>query len=402
MTHLVAIFGAAIVCGLWVWIQRASGAPEGEVHAGSCGACGQRKPKDDCLGDACPNKQAELGFSRIGSLLAVLLVSSLALAGMRQSMVAEEAAPITVEQSLMGTRWVIRVIPEADMTSDQIEAAIQGAFTEVARVETVMSEWIPTSPISLVNSGSGSAVPAPQELVAIVTRAIAISEQTDGAFDVSWRPLGDVWQVGDDAATVPEAEVVNAALGLVEYSEIGLTDDTILLPRPGMALGLGGIAKGYGVDRAAQVLREAGLQRFYIDGGGDIYVGGDAGGRDWHVGVRDPRGGPTDLIAVVNAHDRAVVTSGDYERYSIIDGRRYHHIVDPRTGYPAEGCRSVTVVGPSAEWADAMATAVFVLGHEAGLRMINQIDDAEALVIDDDGQVWPSNGFEAIAEVSRP
>ncbi len=401
MTHVIAIFGAALVCGLWVWIQRASGAPEGEVHAGSCGACGQRKPKDDCLGDACPNKQHELGFSRLGSLVAVLLVSGLALAGMRQSMVAEEAAPVTAEQSLMGTRWVIRVIPESEMTPEQIETAISEAFAEVARVETVMSEWIPTSPISLVNSGAGSSVAAPPELVAIVARAIAISEQTEGAFDVSWRPLGDVWQVGDEVATVPDPEAVSAALSLVEYSAIGLTDETILLPRPGMAIGLGGIAKGYGVDRAAEVLRQAGLQHFYIDGGGDIYVGGDAGGRDWRVGVRNPRGAPTDLVAVVNAHDRAVVTSGDYERYSVIDGQRYHHIVDPRTGYPAEGCRSVTIVGPSAEWADAMATAVFVLGHEAGLRVINEIEDAEALVIDNDGQMWPSNGFEAIAEVSR-
>ena len=148
-----------------------------------------------------------------------------------------------------------------------------------------------------------------------------------------------------------------------------------------MAIGLGGIAKGYAIDRAGLKIRQAGISNFLVDGGGDILAVGMVNGRPWLVGIRDPRGDRSDLIKKLSVSGGAVVTSGDYERFNIVDGRRYHHIIDPRTGFPADKCRSVTVFAPEAERADVLATAVFVLGPEEGLKLIKQAGDAETLIV---------------------
>jgi thiamine biosynthesis lipoprotein len=171
------------------------------------------------------------------------------------------------------------------------------------------------------------------------------------------------------------------------------------LPEPGRAIGLGGIAKGYAVDRAAAVLRSAGFLNFYIDGGGDVLVSGRRGPRPWHVGVRNPRGGRNAILAVLSLEEGAVVTSGDYERYREIDGVRYHHIIDPRTGWPARESIAVTVYAPSAEAADALATAAFVLGPEAGSALIEDTPDTEALFVGAGGQVHVTSGWARLAGV---
>lgn len=341
--------------------------------------------------------------TNLGSaLVASLLIGGLLLIAVRfiSERTEEQTTAITFQQRLMGTQWVIRVLPQEGIPEDVMRAAIDEAFEEVARVEAVMSEWRSDSPISLVNAGAGGGpVEAPQELIDIVRRAIEIGELTDGAFDVTWCALGDVWSFAEDAELPPEPEQVQEALRLVDFRRVSLGEGHIELPEPGMAIGLGGVAKGYGVDRAAAVLHEAGLTNFYIDGGGDVYVAGDAGDRPWRVGIRDPRGDRDDLIAIVDAESSAVVSSGDYERFRVVAGVRYHHILDPRTGWPASNSQAVSVVAESAEWADAMATAVFVLGPEAGLTLIDSIPNAEALVVDSSGQVRVSHGFHEIGRV---
>lgn len=337
---------------------------------------------------------------------AILLVGVLVVGGiMLAASVGQEppgaGEPVTRSTQLMGTEWTVRVLPPAGMTSAEVDEAIIETFAEVARIEQVMSEWIPDSPISQVNDSAGAEeVIVPVELVALVRRAVDIGRLTDGAFDVTWRPLGDVWRFDD--TPLPTDSDVDRARALVDYTRVEVSPQSLRLPVEGMALGLGGIAKGYAVDRAAGVLRDRGIERFYIDGGGDIRVGGGANGRPWRVGIRDPRGGPDDLVSVVAMNDAAVVTSGDYERFRMVEGVRYHHIIDPRTGRPATSCTSVTVVADSAEWADAMATAVFVLGPEAGLALIEQRSGAEALIVDAEGRILLSTGFNSLGDEPEP
>ena len=330
-------------------------------------------------------------------LLGGLLLVTLRVIGQKNG---DVDAPITYQRQLMGTLWIIRVLPQEEISREEMTEAIERAFTEVERVEGVMSEWRVESPISRVNSGAGGEpVEAPQELIDIVRRAVQIGELTDGAFDVTWRALGSVWRFDDDAPLPPTPGAVQEALSAVDFRRLSIGEGRIGLPEPDMAIGLGGVAKGYGVDRAAAVLREAGLNNFYIDGGGDVYVAGDAGDRPWRVGIRDPRGNRDDLIAIVEAESSAVVSSGDYERYRVVAGVRYHHIIDPRTGWPADQCQAVSIIAESAEWADAMATGVFVLGPDAGLSLIDGIENTEALIVDSSGRIRVSQGFDDVGRL---
>jgi thiamine biosynthesis lipoprotein len=313
-----------------------------------------------------------------------------------------DAASVRVERYLMGTRWSIEVrVPEERQAA--AFDAIGDAFDEVARVEAVMSEWRPDSPISRVNAGAGQGQPvaAPEELVAIVARGIAIGRATDGAFDITWRGLGDLWRFDGEGQMPPATDAVAAALVRVGYERVRIAVGGIELPDAGMALGLGGIAKGYGIDRAGAVLRQAGYRDFYVDGGGDVLASASDAERPWRVGIRDPRGGASELIGTVVLRDGAVVTSGDYERFVEVDGVRYHHIIDARTGWPARGCQSVTVVAPTAERADALATALFVMGPEAAERFVAETGDVEALVVDAEGTVhrFTPSGRESVFEL---
>ncbi len=395
---------------VWIWIQRASATQGIRPRDGACGTCGGPKDEqgraEDCLGDACPNREdGDAPRERPGSATAVfLLIIATALPhhachGSTQTAEPAPSLQVEAETNLMGTRWAIRLLTEGNVDEHAARTAIDAAFAEVARVESVMSEWQPQTPISLVNAGAGGdPVPAPRELVDIVRRGLALGEESRGAFDITWRGMGDLWAVHRDDFAVPEPAAVDAARARVDYRLVGVEDDAIELPAPGMALGLGGIAKGYGIDRAAETLRSHGIESFYIDGGGDVVVAGGRGGEPWRVGVRAPRGGRTDLIGVLRVHDGAVATSGDYERVRVIDGRRYHHIIDPRTGYPTEGMWSVTVFAPTAERADALATAVFVLGAEEGLALIEAEPNSEALAVDDTGSRHVTGGFGAMFE----
>jgi thiamine biosynthesis lipoprotein len=304
---------------------------------------------------------------------------------------------LRAERWLMGTQWVIR-IAVGGQDPEALRAAAQAAFDEVARVEAVMSEWQKESAISAVNrSAGGPPVEVPQELSDIVRRANTISALSEGAFDVTWKGMGKLWDFSADDFLPPDDAAIKAARSRVDYTSIVFDGHKLGLPQTGMALGLGGIAKGYGVDRAGVILREHGVKNFLVDGGGDVLLEGFRDGlpegRPWRVGVRHPRGNPTDILTVVETAHGAVVTSGDYERFREVEGVRYHHIIDPRTGRPARGCQAVTVVAESAESADALATAIFVLGPEAGLKLAASQPGVEALIIDSSGKLHRTPGF---------
>ncbi|HSR68257.1 MAG TPA: FAD:protein FMN transferase [Acidobacteriota bacterium] len=305
---------------------------------------------------------------------------------------------VRLQQTLMGTLWSVQVwAPESDQA--EVRRDIAAALAEVARVEAVMSEWREESPISLLNrSAGGSGYLVPPELAAIIERGIEYGRLSGGAFDITWKGMGDLWKL-DDGFQAPSQEQIEEALSRVDYRLVELDGHPasaagpvrIRLPRQGMALGLGGIAKGYGIDRAAAVLRKKGYDDFLIEGGGDVLTAGQRAGRPWRVGIQDPRG--DDLLGWVEVSGGAVATSGDYQRFRMVEGVRYHHIIDPRSGRPARGCRSVTVLAPSAEQADALATAIFVLGSREGMGLAESLDNVEALIVDDEGDIRKSGHF---------
>ena len=303
----------------------------------------------------------------------------------------------------MGAPWTIKVAPTNDMSAAQVRSHVDAAFAEVDRVESIMSEWLPDSPISAINAAAGRApIEVPEELRDIIVRANELSRESRGAFDITWKGIAELWRWQDENFTPPDEKKIQTALKRVGHRKIAIEGTRVGLQDPGMQIGLGGIAKGHGVDRAAEFLRHAGLRNFMIDGGGDILVAGLKFGEPWRLGIQHPRSARNDLMAALDLSDAALVTSGDYEQGRVIDGQRIHHILDPRTGRPAQRCRSVSVIAPTAETADALATTVFVLGPKQGLHLIEARAQTEALIVDAEGRLWMTDGFKTMARFAQP
>ena len=284
-------------------------------------------------------------------------------------------------------------------------AAFEAALAEFHRLEDLHSNWRPHSDVSRLNARAGvrpvEVAPETLELLGLAKRMHAL---TGGKFDVSFGALSDLWRFDHDQDNrVPEPAAIAARLPLVDAGRIRLHPDegTAYLPEAGMAVHLGGIGKGYAVDRAVRILRERGLDSFMVQAGGDLYAAGRRGDRPWRVGIRDPRGGPSDFFAAAEVEDRTFSTSGDYERFFVKDGVRYHHILDPETGRPARGVRSVTVLAPSAVEADALSTGVFLLGIEAGLAVVEARPGVGAVLVDDDGRVHVSKRIAGRVDLLR-
>jgi thiamine biosynthesis lipoprotein len=292
---------------------------------------------------------------------------------------------------MMGTFVGIAVRGDDPGTLEQV---ISGVFREIARLETILSEWRPDSDISRVNSAAGEApVHVPSELLEVMGVADQVSRATDGAFDATWEPLSTIWKMNDPNFRPPNAEAVASARKLVDYRDVVLDVEkqSVFLRRRGMRLGLGGIAKAYIAERAADFAVANGVSDVMIDAGGDIVARGRNGERPWTIGIRDPRSNGT-LLAKIELRDQAVVTSGDYEHFVDQGGRRYHHLLDPRTGYPASASRSATVVAPRGALADALATGLFVLG-DRGLNAVANFDGVAALIVSKNGAIHSQSGL---------
>lgn len=308
---------------------------------------------------------------------------------------AEQHGTVSVQRSLMGTVWTIEVLDHG--RPDDARHAVDAAYQELDRIDALMSEWKPESPISQVNAAAGKrAVEVPAELRDILERSVAYSKESEGTFDVTWRGMGPIWHF-DDRFRVPSKAEVEAARQNINYRELEIQGNRIRLPRASMSIGLGGIAKGYAVDRATEVLRHAGFIDSMVDGGGDVLVSGTKNGTPWRLGVQDPRQERGNLIGVLNLKDQALVTSGDYERFKIVDGVRYHHIIDPRTGWPATASSSVTVVSPTTERGVVLAKAIFILGPEKGLALARS-EGVDVLLIDAQGKRYLTDGFARVFE----
>ena len=270
--------------------------------------------------------------------------------------------------------------------------AVDAAHREIERIERLVSEFDEGSEIYALNHADSS-VRVSAETAGLLERALDYSRRTGGAFDITVKPLLDLYGFGTDSPRVPSAAGLNRARGLVDASLMKVDSTLVTKPFPGMQVAVGGIAKGYAVDRAVAVLRAHGITGAIVNAGGDLYCLGTNRGKPWRVGVRHP-GDADSLLAVVEVVDRAVATSGDYERFFESGGRRYHHILDPGTGLPSRALHSTTVVAESAEEADAFATAVFVQGEERGLETA-RTEAFQALVYDPAGTLSRTSYFPA-------
>lgn len=304
----------------------------------------------------------------------------------------------------MGTRISLRVCP-GERGPEAAAKAIDGALAEVDRLEKLWSTWIPTSEISRLNAaaGTGSRTPLSPETYGLLRAAVAGSEASGGLFDVTFAPLGSLWTFdtppGSHEPTrlvrVPTPEEIEARRALVGWRGLSLRQakrgGTALLARKGMAVHLGGIGKGAAVDRMAGILVAAGFRDFCVQAGGDLYCGGQNGPRPWRVGIQHPRLREK-LIGTLDLRDAAFSTSGDYERFAIIDGKRYHHILDPRTGMPATASQSATVMAKSALEAEVLTKTAFILGGEAGLAALAKAG-AQGVIVDAEGRRLASPGL---------
>jgi thiamine biosynthesis lipoprotein len=287
------------------------------------------------------------------------------------------------ERKLMGTLWAITIAGGERTAALQ---AAERALDEVERLEAILSEWQPDSDISHVNQAAGSApVHVSPELLACVRASLEVARWSHGAFDISWAALRGLWDFSADSARVPPTPAqVKALLPLWNYRNIVLDEKngTVFLKKKGMQIGLGGVAKGYALDRAGELLQQAGFPNYLMFAGGQVLVHGKRGERAWRVGIQHPR--EPRHFAFVEIEDGSLATSGDYEHAFQAAGRTFHHIIDPKTGFPSDKTSSVTLVANSALWADAVDTAVFILGPKPGLEALQRAPGGpfEAAVVD--------------------
>lgn len=311
---------------------------------------------------------------------------------------------IYAEAYQMGTRFSINVWV-GEQPPAAAGAAIEAALAEVERIEQIMSEWRPTSELSQLNDAAGGAMrPLSPELFEVLQRSKIIAEATDGAFDPTFYAVGQLWKF-EPGSRPPTREQIAAKLPLVDWRAIELDPNTGggRLAKPGMKVGLGAIAKGYGVDRASQVLRTHGFVHHIVEGGGDTYVSGTKAGAPWRVGIQRPDGPGS--LAAIPASDQAIVTSGGYQRFLEVDGKRYAHIIDPRTGWPLDesmSAQSITVLAGDATDADAYATAVAVMGPEKGLAYVEAHAALEAVLVARDGTLMVSKDLQPRLILPKP
>jgi len=297
---------------------------------------------------------------------------------------------------LMGSRFDITVVADSKEQSQQY---INKAVAEINRIETLISSWDPHSQTSAINKNAGfRSVKVAPELYNLIARSLQISKLTAGAFDISYASMDAIWQFDGSVTTMPSSEKIKNSVANVDYQNIVLEpkDHRVFLTKKGMKIGFGAIGKGYAADAAKKVLQKAGVVGGIINASGDMNTWGvQPDGAPWKVGITNPLN-KNKVFAFFSLQNNAVVTSGNYEKFVVLDGKRYSHIIDPRTGMPSTGLVSVSVFAPSAELADALATAIFVMGTEVGINLINQLPNIACVLVTESGEIRKSNHIDRV------
>lgn len=289
-------------------------------------------------------------------------------------------------QILLGTVVEIQV---RDEDEQKAENAITQAFAEVKRIDDLFTTYNEESPVWEINNNSDTLIKVDDEIYNLLLLCDSVAQLSDGCFDVSLDNLTKAWGFYSDNPHLPNKTAIDSALNLSGWNNIQLIENQTLIRRKNVGLNFGAIAKGYAVDKAIDVLKNSGIKEALVNAGGEIRVFGN----DWLIGIQHPRE-INSIIKKLKLRDISVATSGDYEQYFEVDGIRYHHILDPKTGFPSRGLQSVSVTNKSNAFADALATAVFVMGKEKGMKLIESLDNTEAMIIDEEGKIFYSSGFE--------
>ncbi|MFY0481206.1 FAD:protein FMN transferase [Flavobacterium sp. PLA-1-15] len=295
--------------------------------------------------------------------------------------------------TLMGSRFDITIVAKDIPTA---EAYIDSSVAEISRIENLISDWIPESQLSQVNKFAGiKPVKVDAELIALTERAIHFSEMTDGAFDISFAAADKIWKFDGSMTELPSPVAISESVKKIGYKNIIINKDesTIFLKFPGMKIGFGATGKGYAADKTKELMISKGVQAGIINASGDLNTWGkQPDGSNWIIGITNPIK-EDDLFAAYELSGTAVVTSGNYQKFIMIDNKRYAHIIDPRTGYPSSGLSSVTIFADSAEKANGFSTAIMVLGKKAGLKLLKKNPDLKGILIDDTGKIFYSKKF---------
>jgi thiamine biosynthesis lipoprotein len=304
------------------------------------------------------------------------------------------AQTLSFTEFALGTVINVKVYDSSD---SRIQQDIIAMLKDLEQKTSIYSEG---TELAQVRSDAGLRnTSLSQDTWELIRKSLIIAEQTDGLFDPSIGPLVKLWGIGTEEAALPEAQAIEKSLSLVNYRDIELLEDNqVYLKAQGMIVDLGAIAKGFSVDLALDILKKYGSQSAILDFGGNVFVHGvKPDGSDWNVGIQDPQSVRGTPIASLQLNNKAIVTSGKYERFFISGGRRYHHILSPRDGYPVEnGVSSVSIIADESVFADGYSTAVFLLGPETGQKFIEENDDLEAVILYEDQSLWVSSGLKSV------
>jgi thiamine biosynthesis lipoprotein len=298
---------------------------------------------------------------------------------------------------LMGNHFEITAVTDDTYLAN---AAIESAADEIRRIEKLLTTFKEDSEINLINRNAGiQPVQVSEETFGIIERSIKISSVTQGAFDITYGSIDKrLWNFDTTMQSLPSKETAQKMVRLINYRNIILdrTNSTVMLKHAGMRIGFGGIGKGYAAEKAKAVMQQMGIASGVVNASGDLAAWGhQPNGKPWTVGIVKPDGSG-EVFARLSVTNMAVATSGNYEKFIMIGGKRYSHTIDPRTGLPVRGIKSVTIITTNAELADAMATPVMIMGVEAGMYMINQIKDIEAVLIDDNNRIYASKNIQFV------
>ncbi len=294
---------------------------------------------------------------------------------------------------LMGTVVELTLTGGDGPEEPHFAEAARAAFSEIERLEMIFSSYKPESDVSRISRAAGKgAVKVSPEVIEVVRTALRISKLSGGAFDPTVGSLGEVWSFSGEVKEIPTKARVDKLIKLVDYTRIFIETDGVGIRGARTKMNLGGIAKGYIVGKAVEKLRQHGVKRMIVKAGGDMFVFSEDGGKPFEIGIIHPREKGR-LLGKLRLRGGAIATSGDYERFFIKDSVRYHHILDPKTGFPAMRSISATVTSLDPALADALSTALFVMGPKEGMEMIESIDNVEGVVVRTDGKLYMSSGL---------